>query len=72
MSQKAQLLDMLCSNYTVKDGSITVAMRSPFNALLKAVQGKDWLGVLDEVRTAALGEKRFGDPTEAITSRLDI
>ena len=32
------------SNYTVTSGSISVAMRSPFDLIIKANESGDWLG----------------------------
>ena len=46
-AEKARLLKILCSNYRVDAGTITVQMRSPFDALLKAAQSGDWLGGRD-------------------------
>lgn len=58
MNEKARLLKILCSNYTVNDGSITVSMRSPFDALAKAAESGDWLG------------DRDSNPDSAVQSRL--
>jgi hypothetical protein len=49
----AALLKTNCANYAMHDGSMSVSMRSPFNAF-QAVQTGGWLGVLDEYRTAVL------------------
>jgi site-specific DNA recombinase len=43
MEEKARFVKTLCSNYTVKDGSITLTMRSPFDVLAKAAESGDWL-----------------------------
>jgi hypothetical protein len=37
-------------------GTLTVTMRSPYGALAKMKESKDWLGVLAEYRTAVLGK----------------
>jgi site-specific DNA recombinase len=42
--ERARLLKTLCSNYTAIDGTITIQMRSPFDALAKAGESGDWLG----------------------------
>ena len=42
--EKASFLRIVCSNYTVCDGSITVSMRSPYDAYRKAAESGDWLG----------------------------
>ena len=52
--ERRRLLQFLCSNYTISDGTLTVSMRSPFDALAKAAESEDWLGVLAEYRTAVL------------------
>ncbi|HEX6642390.1 MAG TPA: hypothetical protein VF215_14825 [Thermoanaerobaculia bacterium] len=42
--EKREVLRALLSNCTMDDGSITVSMRSPFDALAKAAESEDWLG----------------------------
>lgn len=42
--EKASFLRIVCSNYTVCDGSIAVSMRSPYDAYRKAAESGDWLG----------------------------
>lgn len=58
MEEKARFLKILCSNLTVSDGSITLQMRSPFDALAKAAESGDWLG------------DRDSNPDSAVQSRL--
>ena len=43
-AERRRLLQILCSNYTINDGTLTVSMRSPFDALAKAAESGDWLG----------------------------
>jgi hypothetical protein len=54
--ERRRLLQIMCSNYTISDGTLTVSMRSPFDALAKAAESGDWLGGLAEYRTAVLAE----------------
>jgi hypothetical protein len=42
--ERRRLLHIMCSNYTISDGTLTVSMRSPFDALAKAAESGDWLG----------------------------
>lgn len=43
-TERARLLKSVCSNYTLAPGSISVSMRSPFDALARAAESGDWLG----------------------------
>jgi site-specific DNA recombinase len=56
--ERARLLKTVCSNYTASDGSITLQMRSPFDALAKAAESGDWLG------------DRESNPDSSVQSRL--
>jgi hypothetical protein len=53
-TEKWKVLRALLSNCTMNDGSLTVTMKSPYGALARMKEGKDWLGVLAEYRTAVL------------------
>ena len=56
--ERRRLLQFVCSNYTISDGTLTVSMRSPFDALAKAAESGDWLG------------DRDSNPDSAVQSRL--
>ncbi len=43
-TERARLLRTLGSNYTVSDGTLNVAVSSPFDVLLRAAESGDWLG----------------------------
>jgi site-specific DNA recombinase len=74
-SEKARLLKVICSNFTVMDGTVYVSMRSPFDVMLESRDRSAWLGREDSnLRMAApkaaalpLGDSpsRCGNPTTA-------
>jgi hypothetical protein len=41
-AEKARLLKTLVSNYTLTDGTLSVALRSPFDVLRKGLETKEW------------------------------
>ncbi len=41
-SERARFLKTLVSNYTIKAGSVSVALRSPFDLLLRGAETKEW------------------------------
>jgi site-specific DNA recombinase len=52
--EKARLLKIICSNFSVIDGTVVVSMRSPFDVMFDKPDRSDWLASLDDYRTAAL------------------
>lgn len=49
--EKARLLRVICSNFTVIDGNVYVSMRSPFDVMLESPDRTTWLARLDDYRT---------------------
>src|SRR5207244_810381 len=42
--ERRRLLQFICSNYTISEGTLTVSMRSPFETLAKAAESGDLAG----------------------------
>ena len=42
--EKAKLLRMLCSNFSVDDASVTPTYRYPFNVIFKRAKTNEWSG----------------------------
>lgn len=49
--EKKQILNLLLSNFFLKDGKATIELKEPFQHILEIAENKKWRGCQDEIRT---------------------
>lgn len=71
VSQKREIINLLLSNCTLKDGKVQYSLRKPFDALVNLTNRLTWLGCISFSRTRdVLDLLSLGSNIQKILSRI--